>query len=62
MAAIQSEPGKLGALMIDFSPAKKYIRNVINKMQARSRTHAAIIVAQAGIVGNPVTTGISQAW
>jgi hypothetical protein len=33
---------------------KKHIRNVIDKMQARSRTHAAIIAAQAGIVGNPI--------
>jgi hypothetical protein len=31
------------------------VRNVIDKLQARSRTHAAIIAAQAGIVGNPVT-------
>jgi len=41
--------------------AKKHVRNVIDKMQARSRTHAAIIAAQAGIVGNPVTTYIAQA-
>ena len=31
--------------------AKKHARNVIDKLQARSRTHAAIIAAQAGIVG-----------
>ena len=31
------------------------------KMQARSRIHAAITVAQAGIVGNPVTTAVAQA-
>jgi DNA-binding NarL/FixJ family response regulator len=36
--------------------AKKHVRNVIDKLQARSRTHAAIIAAQAGIVGNPVAT------
>jgi hypothetical protein len=30
-------------------------------MQARSRTHAAIIAAQAGLVGNPVTTAVTQA-
>ena len=41
-------------LGITLDTAKKHIRNVIDKMQARSRTHAAIIAAQAGIVGNPV--------
>jgi len=34
---------------------KKHVRNVIDKLQARSRTHASIIAAQAGIVGKPVT-------
>jgi hypothetical protein len=33
---------------------KKHVRNVIDELQARSRTQAAIIAAQAGIVGNPV--------
>jgi DNA-binding NarL/FixJ family response regulator len=42
-------------LNITMDTAKKHVRNVIDKMQARSRTHAAIIAAQAGIVGNPVT-------
>jgi DNA-binding NarL/FixJ family response regulator len=42
-------------LNITLDTAKKHVRNVIDKMQARSRTHAAIIAAQAGIVGNPVT-------
>ena len=42
-------------LGITMDTAKKHVRNVIDKMQARSRTHAAIIAAQAGIVGNPVT-------
>ncbi|WP_205684204.1 LuxR C-terminal-related transcriptional regulator [Dehalogenimonas alkenigignens] len=37
---------------------KKHVRNVIDKLQARSRTHAAIIAAQAGIIGNPVTNSI----
>jgi DNA-binding NarL/FixJ family response regulator len=43
--------------------AKKHVRNVIDKMQARSRTHAAIIAAQAGIVGNPINgiAAIAQA-
>jgi DNA-binding NarL/FixJ family response regulator len=42
------------ALGITLDTAKKHVRNVIDKMQARSRTHAAIIAVQAGIVGNPV--------
>jgi DNA-binding NarL/FixJ family response regulator len=41
-------------LSITLDTTKKHVRNVIDKMQARSRTHAAIIAAQAGIVGNPV--------
>ena len=47
-------------LGITLDTAKKHVRNVIDKMQARSRTHAAIIAAQAGIVGNPVATTIAQ--
>src|SRR5271157_84909 len=39
---------------ITLDTAKKHVRNVIDKLQARSRTHAAIIAAQAGIVGNPI--------
>ena len=42
-------------LGITLDTVKKHVRNVIDKLQARSRTHAAIIAAQAGIVGNPVT-------
>jgi len=42
-------------LGITMDTTKKHVRNVIDKLQARSRTHAAIIAAQAGIVGNPVT-------
>ena len=42
-------------LGITLDTTKKHVRNVIDKLQARSRTHAAIIAAQAGIVGNPVT-------
>ena len=41
-------------LGITLDTTKKHIRNVIDKMQARSRTHAAIIAAQAGIIGNPI--------
>jgi DNA-binding NarL/FixJ family response regulator len=41
-------------LGITLDTTKKHIRHVIDKMQARSRTHAAIIAAQAGIVGNPI--------
>jgi DNA-binding NarL/FixJ family response regulator len=47
-------------LNITMDTAKKHVRNVIDKMQARSRTHAAIIAAQAGIVGNPVAHIIAQ--
>jgi DNA-binding NarL/FixJ family response regulator len=46
-------------LGITMDTTKKHIRNVIDKMQARSRTHAAIIAAQAGIVGNP-TNGLAE--
>lgn len=42
-------------LCITLDTTKKHVRNVIDKMQARSRTHASIIAAQAGIVGKPVT-------
>jgi len=41
-------------LGITLDTTKKHVRNVIDKLQARSRTHAAIIAAQAGLVGNPV--------
>ena len=43
-----------GTLCITLDTAKKHVGNVIDKMQARSRTHAAIIAAQAGIVGSPI--------
>ena len=46
-------------LGITLDTTKKHVRNVIDKMQARSRTHAAIIAAQAGLVGNPVTTAVA---
>ncbi len=42
-------------LGITLDTTKKHVRNVIDKMQARSRTHAAIIAAQASIVGKPVS-------
>jgi len=41
-------------LGITLDTTKKHVGNVISKLQARSRTHAAIIAAQAGIVGNPL--------
>jgi len=41
-------------LSITLDTTKKHVRNVIDKLQARSRTHASIIAAQAGIVGNPI--------
>ena len=42
-------------LNITLDTTKKHVRNVIDKMQARSRTHASIIAAQAGLIGSPVT-------
>jgi DNA-binding NarL/FixJ family response regulator len=42
-------------LGITLDTTKKHVRNVIDKLQAHSRTHACIIAAQAGIVGNPIT-------
>jgi DNA-binding NarL/FixJ family response regulator len=41
-------------LHISLDTTKKHVRNVIDKMQARSRTHASIIAAQSGIIGNPI--------
>jgi DNA-binding NarL/FixJ family response regulator len=41
-------------LGISLDTTKKHVHNVIDKLQARSRTHAAIIAAQAGIVGTPI--------
>jgi DNA-binding NarL/FixJ family response regulator len=41
-------------LGITLDTTKKHVRNVIDKLQAHNRTHAAIIAAQAGIVGNPI--------
>ena len=41
-------------LGITLDTAKKHVGNVIGKLQARSRTHAAIIAAQSGIAGNPI--------
>ncbi len=38
-------------LTISMDTVKKHVHNIINKMQARSRTHVCIIAAQAGIVG-----------
>ena len=43
-----------GTLGITLDTTKKHVSNVIDKLQARSRTHASIIAAQAGIVGNPI--------
>jgi DNA-binding NarL/FixJ family response regulator len=50
------EPNKTiaEALGITLDTTKKHVRNVIDKLQAHSRTHAAIIAAQAGIVGKPI--------
>jgi DNA-binding NarL/FixJ family response regulator len=48
-------------LGITLDTTKKHVRNVIDKLQARSRTHAAIIAAQAGIAGKPMANVIHQA-
>ncbi len=45
-------------LGITTDTTKKHVRNVIDKLQARSRTHAAIIAAQAGIVGKPMALAL----
>ena len=42
-------------LGITMDTTKKHVRNAIEKMGAHSRTHAAIIAAQAGLVGTPIT-------
>lgn len=47
-------------LGITLDTTKKHVRNVIDKMQARSRTHAAIIAAQAGLVGNPIAVVLNE--
>ena len=44
-----------GDLSISLDTTKKHVQNVISKLGARSRTHAAIIAAQAGLVGSPIT-------
>jgi DNA-binding NarL/FixJ family response regulator len=44
------------SLGITLDTTKKHIRNVIDKLHAHSRTHAALIAAQAGITGiKPIT-------
>jgi DNA-binding NarL/FixJ family response regulator len=47
-------------LGISLDTAKKHVRNVIDKLEARSRTHAAIIAAQSGIVGKPIANAIEN--
>jgi len=44
-----------GSLSISLDTTKKHVQNIISKLGARSRTHAAITAAQAGIVGSPIT-------
>ena len=41
-------------LGITIDTTKKHIRNIIDKLQARNRTHASIIAVQAGLADNPV--------
>jgi len=45
-------------LGITLDTVKKHVGNIIHKLEARSRTHAAIIAAQAGLVGKPVASVI----
>ena len=40
---------------ITIDTVKKHVRNIIDKLQARSRIHASIIAAQAGIIGVPIS-------
>ncbi len=40
-------------LGITLDTTKKHVRNIIDKLQAHSRTHAAIIAARSGITGKP---------
>jgi DNA-binding NarL/FixJ family response regulator len=54
MANGDSNKAIADTLGITLDTTKKHVRNVIDKMQARSRTHAAIIAAQAGLVGKPI--------
>ena len=49
------------SLGITLDTTKKHVRNVIDKLEAKTRIHAAIIAAQAGIVGKPVTTLVPEA-
>jgi DNA-binding NarL/FixJ family response regulator len=43
------------SLGFSLDTVKRHVRNVVAKLNARSRTHAAIIAAQAGLVGKPIT-------
>ncbi len=54
MGSGDSNKAIAATLGISLDTSKKHVANVIAKLQARSRTHAAIIAAQAGIVGNNV--------
>ena len=47
-------------LGITLDTVKKHVRNAIDKLEARSRTHAAIMAVQAGIVGNSVAILIEK--
>ena len=42
------------SLSIGLDTVKRHISNITAKLNARSRTHAAIIAAQAGIAGKPL--------
>ncbi len=51
------EPNKAISEELDITldTTKKHVQSLIRKLGARSRTHAALIAAQVGIVGSPVT-------
>jgi len=49
------------SLGITLDTTKKHVSNVTDKLEAKTRIRAAIIAAQAGIVGNPVTTLVPKA-
>lgn len=58
MANGDSNKAIASSLNITLDTTKKHVRSIIGKMQARSRTHAAIIAAQAGIVGSPIALAV----
>ena len=56
----EANKGIAQSLSITVDTTKKHVQNIIGKLGVRSRTHAAIIAAQSGIIGNPVTMLVPQ--